>query len=477
MLAMACAGLVLGLSLPTAAQQIDALNPSIATPGATVTVEGQNFLPGGGPNTNSVIIWDGNVTLGGTQIVSQTELTFQVPNGASCGPHDVQVKNFNPDGTSSTETLRVFCVSGIAPAQGSPGTTVTVNGGGFTDDFAPFNGPLTNPGSHVELNGQRVTTTFVDGQTLEFTLPSGSACGTAKLQVIDPPLPSLNPALPSGNPRVSNTVQFNVTQPCGGAGGGGGGGSNQPPNASFSVGTASPSVNQSVQFTNNSSDPEGDPLSFQWDFGDGDASSNTSPSHTYNSAGSFTVQLTVTDNNGNSDTASQTINVQASSGGGGGGSGQGGLSQYDTNPQNCRIDQAELIVMIDDWINGNIPQSLLLDGINAWIDQADICAGSSGLASPSLEDVRVQSRSTAAGVLFSAQTDRALDVRSMEVRIFGLDGRPIARKQANRGTLAWNLTTDDGDRIANGVYLYRVTVTGPTGNVERGQMRKLTVLR
>ncbi|MGB0652342.1 MAG: PKD domain-containing protein [Thermoplasmatota archaeon] len=55
-----------------------------------------------------------------------------------------------------------------------------------------------------------------------------------------------------------------------------------------------------------SSDPDGDSLTYSWDFGDGASGSGVSPSHTYASGGSYTVTLTVDDGNGGSDTASQT---------------------------------------------------------------------------------------------------------------------------------------------------------------------------
>ena len=43
------------------------------------------------------------------------------------------------------------------------------------------------------------------------------------------------------------------------------------------------------------SDPDGDSLTFSWDFGDGATGSGANTSHTYNNAGSFTVALSVSD--------------------------------------------------------------------------------------------------------------------------------------------------------------------------------------
>jgi len=54
-------------------------------------------------------------------------------------------------------------------------------------------------------------------------------------------------------------------------------------------------------------DPNGDPLTYAWDFGDGGAAAGVSPSHTYTDNGVYPVLLTVTDPLGQFDT--DTVNV------------------------------------------------------------------------------------------------------------------------------------------------------------------------
>jgi PKD repeat protein len=57
-----------------------------------------------------------------------------------------------------------------------------------------------------------------------------------------------------------------------------------------------------------SSDPDGDSLSYTWDFGDGSSSSAANPSHTY-AAGNYTARLTVSDGRGKSASATQEISA------------------------------------------------------------------------------------------------------------------------------------------------------------------------
>jgi flagellar motor protein MotB len=60
-----------------------------------------------------------------------------------------------------------------------------------------------------------------------------------------------------------------------------------------------------------SSDPDGDKLTYRWDFGDGETQSFTFPNatHRYSKAGNFTVRLTVDDGRGGTHSATCTITV------------------------------------------------------------------------------------------------------------------------------------------------------------------------
>ena len=62
-------------------------------------------------------------------------------------------------------------------------------------------------------------------------------------------------------------------------------------------------VNGSVQFDGSGSfDPESAPLTYAWDFGDGDTGTGATPTHRYSTIGIFDVCLTV--NNGAQDSES-----------------------------------------------------------------------------------------------------------------------------------------------------------------------------
>ena len=60
-----------------------------------------------------------------------------------------------------------------------------------------------------------------------------------------------------------------------------------------------------------SSDPNGETLTYAWNFGDGTTATGVSPSHTYTAAGKFTITLIVTDTGGASATAKATATLYA----------------------------------------------------------------------------------------------------------------------------------------------------------------------
>jgi PKD repeat protein len=87
---------------------------------------------------------------------------------------------------------------------------------------------------------------------------------------------------------------------------------NLPPVASITADVTQGYAPLAVSFNGSESyDPEGGPITWAWDFGDGGSSTDTNPVHVYSTPGSYLSVLTVTDNFGNQGQAELRIEVLA----------------------------------------------------------------------------------------------------------------------------------------------------------------------
>lgn len=91
---------------------------------------------------------------------------------------------------------------------------------------------------------------------------------------------------------------------------------NNPPQAAFTVWPPDPWAEEPVVFdASSSSDPDQDPLSYAWDFGDGRTGQGKVVQHTYAKPGEYVVMLTVRDPSGAQSRATKLLKVEECVGG------------------------------------------------------------------------------------------------------------------------------------------------------------------
>ncbi|RKQ42924.1 outer membrane protein assembly factor BamB [Roseivirga pacifica] len=81
------------------------------------------------------------------------------------------------------------------------------------------------------------------------------------------------------------------------------------PTASFSISSSAPETEETISFTDLSTDSDGEIESWSWDFGNGSSSTEQNPSTIYTDPGKYTISLTVTDNRGGVGTKTQELDV------------------------------------------------------------------------------------------------------------------------------------------------------------------------
>src|SRR5690349_15029041 len=277
----------------------------ISTGSHTVTLSGiaANCTVGGGTSQTAT------VTSGQTASV-----TFSVTCAATTGSLTVTTStsgsNLDPDGytvavdggtgqaiginasftfsgiAAGSHTVTLSGVAGNCTVSGGSSQTTTVTGGqtanvAFSVTCAATTGTLTVTTATSGSNQPTGYTVTVDGGQSKSIAASGnvtySGLTATSHSVQLNGVPS-NCSVSEANPQTvtvpaNGTGQASFTITCTAP--------NQPPTAEFT----SNCTDLTCVFTDQSSDPDGTVVSWQWDFGDGNSATVRNPSHTYNAGG------------------------------------------------------------------------------------------------------------------------------------------------------------------------------------------------
>ncbi len=163
---------------------ITSISPTTAVAGSsglTLIVNGSNFLAGGTLVQFNTIPLPANAVT----VTNSTTLTVQVPAANLATPQTVSVDTFNPqpgggpDTNPNPPTLTISAapaptITGLSPASGPVGTSVTITG----TNFGPTQGTST-----VTFNGTAATPTSWSATNIVAPVPTGATTGNVVVTV------------------------------------------------------------------------------------------------------------------------------------------------------------------------------------------------------------------------------------------------------------------------------------------------------
>jgi PKD repeat protein len=274
-------------------------------------MQAQIIVTSTGANTAPTVTASRNPT---GSVPNGTAITFTANGSDADGDPLTYAWDFG-DGDTATGAVATHTY----PAAGSYTATVTVsdNQGGSGNTTVPVTVVASTNHAPTVTAGRTPTGTITSGTAVAFTAAGSDSDGDTLTYSWDFGDGSSNST--SQNPThtysATGTFAAKVTV----SDGKGGNNSdtlsvtvvapNQSPMVSITRNpTGNVTTGTSVAFTATASDPDGDPLTYTWDFGDSGTSTQQNPSHPYSAAGTYSAKVTVSDGHGGTAT-SNTLSI------------------------------------------------------------------------------------------------------------------------------------------------------------------------
>lgn len=272
---------------------------------------------------------------------------------------------------------------------------------------------------------------------------------------------------------------------------------NRPPVVNFTWTPTAPQVGQVVTFASTVTDPDDPPdtpFTYEWSFDDGTTSSTAAPTHTFGEMRSYRVTLTVTDARGGKTTLSKTLSV----------GNQAPIAAFTVSKTTVNIGESIQFTDTSTDSDGTVEEWRwnFGDGTTSTEQHPShtfrapgtynvqlVVTDDEGSESvePATATITVMRpsqvvsyaypnpASTEATIVYylpEGATDRVL-------RIYDLAGALVHHQNLPDGEApyAWNLKTDGGEDVPNGLYFYVVTAKNAQGTAITSPIFKLLIVR
>lgn len=165
----------------TVAPRVDSFSPALGNIGASIQINGANFISGAG----QTVVRFGGVAATTVNVTASSVLFATVPSGAVTGPLSVATFAGTNVTTSNFVVSGAAIITGFTPAIGPTGSVVVISGGDFTGATAVrFNG--VNASSFAVTAASQIHATVPPTATtgpLSVVTPSGTATTTSNFVV------------------------------------------------------------------------------------------------------------------------------------------------------------------------------------------------------------------------------------------------------------------------------------------------------
>lgn len=245
------------------------------------------------------------------------------------------------------------------------------------------------------------------------------------------------------------------------------GATNQPPIARAQVSPSPAPVNQNVTFdASASSDADGQITQYSWNFGDGATSTQRTATHAYAQAGTFTYRLTVIDNAGATGQTSGQISITAAP------------SRLTVSPVSGLVAPAGEQIITATFNAQGLPEgnyqgqlSIVSNGGNSVLPVRIVVSSSVKVDEPQAELPRVFSLGQNYPNPFNPETAIRFNLPlagKISLAIYDVRGALIRMLEsgdriAGEHIVRWDGRDGKGERVASGVYFYRLEAVSDNG--------------